>query len=43
VMQDLEALRGVGAALANSETRPRWYPTNAFRAAQDKLLGAEGR
>ena len=42
VVQDLEVLYGVGASLANSDARPRWYPTNAFRAAQDKLLGTGG-
>ena len=42
VVQDLEVLKAVGAALADSDARPRWYPTNAFRAAQDRLLGDGG-
>lgn len=38
VMQDLRALHAVGLRLADSDLRPRWYPDNAFRAAQDRLL-----
>lgn len=39
VLQDLEALYGVGRVLAGSEQWPRFYEGNAFRAAQDKLRG----
>ena len=38
VMQDIEALYGVGHELAGSEQWPTWYPGNAFRAAHDKLM-----
>ena len=38
VMQDLEALFGVGSALAGSKQWPSWYPGNAFAAAQAKLM-----
>ncbi|GAB3100053.1 M28 family metallopeptidase [Lysobacter terrae] len=37
VIQDLEALYGVGRDLAGSDELPRWYPGNAFLAAQEKL------
>ena len=37
VMQDLEALYGVGRELAGNEQWPSWYEGNAFRAAQEKL------
>jgi Zn-dependent M28 family amino/carboxypeptidase len=37
VMQDLEALYGVGRNLADSAQWPRWYDGNAFRTAQEKL------
>lgn len=40
VIQDLEALYGVGRELAQSPTWPSWYEGNAFRAAQQKLRGA---
>jgi len=36
VMQDLEALYGVGRILAGSEQWPNWYEGNAFRAARDQ-------
>ncbi|HEV8693173.1 MAG TPA: M28 family metallopeptidase [Lysobacter sp.] len=42
VMQDLEALYGVGRELAASEQWPTWYQGNAFRAAQQKLHPAAG-
>ena len=41
VMQDLEALYGVGQQLAGSEAWPRWYEGNPFRAAQEKLRSAD--
>jgi Zn-dependent M28 family amino/carboxypeptidase len=37
VIQDLEALYGVGHALAGNDQWPTWYDGNAFRAAQQKL------
>ncbi|QSX74485.1 M28 family peptidase [Lysobacter arenosi] len=38
VIQDLDALYGVGKTLAGSEQWPNWYEGNAFRAAHDKLM-----
>ncbi len=43
VVQDLEALYGVGRDLAGSDKRPNWYEGNAFRAAHDKLVGEGGK
>ena len=44
VVQDLDALYGVGRELAGSEQWPNWYEGNAFRAAQEKLrTGAASR
>ncbi len=40
VIQDLDALYGVGRELAGSEQWPTWYEGNAFRAAQQKLRPA---
>ena len=37
VIQDLEALYGVGRELAGNDQWPAWYQGNAFRAAQQKL------
>ncbi|KAB8188225.1 M28 family peptidase [Lysobacter maris] len=37
VVQDLEALYGVGRDLAGGDRWPNWYEGNAFRAANDKL------
>jgi Zn-dependent M28 family amino/carboxypeptidase len=37
VIQDLEALYGVGRILADGTQWPTWYEGNAFRAAQQKL------
>ena len=37
VIQDLEALHGVGDDLANGMRWPTWYEGNAFRATQQKL------
>jgi len=37
VIQDLQALYGVGRELAQSATWPSWYEGNAFRATQQKL------
>ncbi|MGH8077014.1 MAG: M28 family metallopeptidase, partial [Lysobacter sp.] len=38
VMQDIEALYGVGRELAGSEQWPTWHAGNAFRAAHDRLM-----
>ncbi|MFC3814369.1 M28 family metallopeptidase [Lysobacter sp. GCM10012299] len=38
VIQDLEALYGVGKTLAGNDQWPNWYEGNAFRAAHDKLM-----
>ncbi len=35
VVQDLEALYGVGQELANSDAWPNWYPGSPFRALRD--------
>jgi Zn-dependent M28 family amino/carboxypeptidase len=42
VMQDLEALYGVGRELAGGQQWPAWYEGNAFRAAQQKLRTSAG-
>ncbi|MGH8081306.1 MAG: M28 family metallopeptidase [Lysobacter sp.] len=38
VVEDLDALYGVGKVLAGNEQWPNWYEGNAFRAAHDKLM-----
>ncbi len=38
VVQDLDALYGVGRTLAGNEQWPNWYEGNAFRSAHDKLM-----
>jgi Zn-dependent M28 family amino/carboxypeptidase len=43
VIQDLDALYGVGRELASSELWPTWYEGNAFRSAQQKLRPAAGK
>jgi Zn-dependent M28 family amino/carboxypeptidase len=43
VMQDLEALYGVGRELASGQQWPTWYEGNAFRAAQQKLRAGAAR
>jgi Zn-dependent M28 family amino/carboxypeptidase len=40
VMEDLEALYGVGNQLVTSEAWPNWYPTSAFKAAREASLEA---
>lgn len=42
VMQDLEALYGVGSVLAGGDRWPAWYEGNAFRAAQRRLHAQRG-
>jgi hypothetical protein len=43
VIQDLEALYGVGRQLAGDRQWPTWYEGNAFRAAQEQLRASAGR
>ncbi|HEU0305382.1 MAG TPA: M28 family metallopeptidase [Lysobacter sp.] len=43
VIQDLEALHGVGRELAGNEQWPTWYEGNAFRAAQRQLRAGSGQ
>jgi len=43
VVQDLDALYGVGKVLAGNEQWPNWYEGNAFRAAHDKLMAAPAK
>ncbi|KGM54393.1 aminopeptidase [Lysobacter arseniciresistens ZS79] len=40
VVQDLEALYGVGRVLAGGDAWPNWYEGNAFRAAREKMMSA---
>jgi len=40
VLQDLQALHGVGDELAGSDRWPQWRPGNAFRAAHQALTGS---
>ncbi|KAF1712176.1 aminopeptidase [Pseudoxanthomonas kalamensis DSM 18571] len=41
IVQDLEALYGVGATLAGSDQWPNWYDGNPFKAARDAMMQAE--
>jgi Zn-dependent M28 family amino/carboxypeptidase len=41
VLDDLNAVYGVGRELTNSDKWPNWYKTNPFRAARDKMLSAK--
>ena len=41
VMQDLQALYGVGKDLAVENTWPTWYDGNPFKAARDAMMKAE--
>ena len=38
VVQDLQALYGVGRELAAGSTWPNWYEGNPFKAARDKMM-----
>jgi Zn-dependent M28 family amino/carboxypeptidase len=38
VVQDLEALYGVGRVLAGGGAWPNWYEGNAFRAAREEMM-----
>jgi Zn-dependent M28 family amino/carboxypeptidase len=40
VLQDLEALYGVGQTLANNDHWPKWYEGNPFRATREASLEA---
>jgi Zn-dependent M28 family amino/carboxypeptidase len=42
VLQDLEALYGVGRTLADSDRWPQWYEGNPFRAAREQMLDRGG-
>ncbi|RZA37483.1 MAG: M20/M25/M40 family metallo-hydrolase [Lysobacteraceae bacterium] len=41
VVQDLQALYGVGKDLAGGDTWPNWYAGNPFKAARDKMMQAK--
>ncbi|HEY5851391.1 MAG TPA: M20/M25/M40 family metallo-hydrolase [Lysobacter sp.] len=43
VIQDLDALYGVGKTLAGNEQWPNWYEGNAFRAAHNRLMKPAGK
>jgi Zn-dependent M28 family amino/carboxypeptidase len=43
LLQDLEALYGVGRTLADSDRWPNWYEGNPFRAAREKMMGERAR
>lgn len=42
VVQDLEALYGVGRTLADGDQWPNWYDGNPFKAARDQMRGEAG-
>jgi len=42
LLQDLEALYGVGRTLADSDRWPNWYEGNPFRAAREKMMAGKG-
>ncbi|WP_295930142.1 M28 family metallopeptidase [uncultured Xanthomonas sp.] len=39
VMDDLQAVYGVGKELAAGDSWPNWYADNPFKAARDKMIG----
>ena len=41
ILDDLNAVYGVGRELTNSDKWPNWYKTNPFRAARDKMLAGK--
>jgi len=41
VVEDLQALYGVGRVLVDGDRWPNWYPGNAFRAARDKMMAEQ--
>ena len=42
VVQDLQALYGVGRVLVDGDQWPNWYEGNAFRAARDEMMAGNG-
>ena len=38
MVEDLQALHGVGSDLATGDTWPNWYDGNPFKAARDKMM-----
>ncbi|HVI57843.1 MAG TPA: M28 family metallopeptidase [Luteimonas sp.] len=42
VVEDLQALYGVGRVLVDGDQWPNWYEGNAFRAARDKMMSGKG-
>ena len=42
VVQDLQALYGVGRVLVDGDQWPNWYEGNAFRAARDEMMAGDG-
>src|SRR5690606_8699215 len=43
VVQDLEALHGVGRTLADGAQWPKWREGNAFRAARDQQMASAAK
>ncbi len=41
VIEDLQALYGMGRVLVDGGQWPNWYEGNAFRAARDAMMGAQ--
>src|SRR3546814_752147 len=42
VIEDLQALYGVGRVLVDGDQWPNWYEGNAFRAARDGMMAGNG-
>lgn len=42
VVEDLQALYGVGRVLVDGDQWPNWYEGNAFRAERDEMMGDNG-
>src|SRR3546814_10480669 len=42
VIEDLQALYGVGRVLVDGDQWPNWYEGNAFRAARDEMMAGNG-
>ncbi|GAB3312480.1 M28 family metallopeptidase [Luteimonas notoginsengisoli] len=42
VVEDLQALYGVGRVLVDGDQWPNWYEGNAFRAAREKMMAGNG-
>jgi len=43
VLQDLQALYGVGRVLADGDRWPNWHEGNPFRAAREKMMAGKAR